>query len=276
MIRNGWIGVAAPGSHLTASPSRLLARGERFLERKPAAGMGDEISSPTTPLAAKSDTWDLILQAAADQDLKFRNQTPIKDHSSENFRERLKSILRRKHTMERRRAVVLAPANPASSVGVLVDEVAALLEVVARVRCGSTTAPSCRGSWPSRCRSTSHAPSAPSSPASQSGPYTDKFGVDLEVGECGDGGLRNSAAVSGGRRPCSSEAMEVGNTEVSGVPPEKMISSVSECFVEVDLEGFMQKRKPNCIFLRTERDYMICHMSMNSENQEPSGGSSLN
>nr|GMD08245.1 Zinc knuckle family protein [Ipomoea batatas] len=65
----------------------------------------------------------------------------------------------------------------------------------------------------------------------------DKFGVDLEVGECGDGGLRNSAAVSGSRRPCSSEAMEVGNTEVSGVPPEKMISSVSECSVEVDMEG---------------------------------------
>nr|GMD57486.1 hypothetical protein Iba_chr11eCG13210 [Ipomoea batatas] len=93
-------------------------------------GVANHISSPTTPLTAKSDTWDLILQAAAGQDLKFRNQTPIKDHSSENFRERLKSILRRKHTMERRRAVVLAPANPASSVEVLVDEVAALLEVV--------------------------------------------------------------------------------------------------------------------------------------------------
>nr|GMD51799.1 uncharacterized protein LOC109153434 [Ipomoea batatas] len=55
----------------------------------------------------------------------------------------------------------------------------------------------------------------------------DKFGVDLEAGECGDGGLRNSTAVSGVRRPCSSEAMEVGNTEVSGVPPEKMIYSMS-------------------------------------------------
>nr|GMD49791.1 uncharacterized protein LOC109153434 [Ipomoea batatas] len=76
----------------------------------------------------------------------------------------------------------------------------------------------------------------------------DKFGVDLEAGECGDGGLRNSTAVSGVRRPCSSEAMEVGNTEVSGVPPEKMIYSMSECSVEVDLEGLMQKRKPNCIF----------------------------
>nr|GMD53951.1 uncharacterized protein LOC109153434 [Ipomoea batatas] len=60
----------------------------------------------------------------------------------------------------------------------------------------------------------------------------DKFGVDLEAGECGDGGLRNSTAVSGVRRPCSSEAMEVGNTEVSGVPPEKMIYSMSECSVE--------------------------------------------
>nr|GME05535.1 uncharacterized protein LOC109153434 [Ipomoea batatas] len=245
--------------------------------------MSSQISSPTTPLAAKSDTWDLILQAAASQDWKFRNQTPIKDHSSENFRERLKSILRREHTMGRRRAVVLAPANPASSVEVLVDEVAALLEVVDAF---DAVAPpdlltedlglldvdpllthqvlphlQRRNRVPlyglSRLKS-SGAPSSNTTPFFL--PILYKFGVDLEVGECGDGGLRNSAAVSGGRRPCSSEAMEVGNTEVSGVPPEKMISSVSECSVEVDLEGLMQKRKPNCIFLRTERDCMICHM----------------
>nr|GMD50894.1 Zinc finger, RING-CH-type [Ipomoea batatas] len=90
----------------------------------------------------------------------------------------------------------------------------------------------------------------------------DKSGVDLEAGERGDGGRRNSAAVSGGR-PCSSE--------VSGVPAEKRISSVSECSVEVDLEGAYAKEETKLHFLRTDRDCRICHLSMDSENQEPSG-----
>nr|GLL40303.1 uncharacterized protein LOC109153434 [Ipomoea trifida] len=99
----------------------------------------------------------------------------------------------------------------------------------------------------------------------------DKSGVDLEAGECGDGGRRNSAAVSGGRRACSSEAVEVSNPEVSGAPPEKRISSVSECSVEVDLEGAYAKEETKLHFLRTDRDCRICHLSMDSENQEPSG-----
>nr|GMD59079.1 Zinc finger, RING-CH-type [Ipomoea batatas] len=90
----------------------------------------------------------------------------------------------------------------------------------------------------------------------------DKSGVDLEAGERGDGGRRNSAAVSGGR-PCSSE--------VSGVPAEKRISSVSECSVEVDLEGAYAKEETKLHFLGTDRDCRICHLSMDSENQEPSG-----
>ncbi|XP_019156850.1 PREDICTED: uncharacterized protein LOC109153434 [Ipomoea nil] len=98
----------------------------------------------------------------------------------------------------------------------------------------------------------------------------DKSGVDLEAGECGDGGRRNSAAVSGGR-PFSSEAVEVGNTEVPGLP-EKRISSVSECSVEVDLVGASAKEETKLHFLKTERDCRICHLSMDSENQEPSGG----
>uniref|UniRef100_A0A5B7AHS4 RING-CH-type domain-containing protein n=1 Tax=Davidia involucrata TaxID=16924 RepID=A0A5B7AHS4_DAVIN len=113
----------------------------------------------------------------------------------------------------------------------------------------------------------------------------DKSHVDLE----GGGGHRHSAAVSGGGNNRSStfddpswhspedstaggsshgerRSSSVSGTEIVGVSDKRRGSSVSECSVEVDLEGGVQEIKVH--LAKSERDCRICHLSFDASNQE--------
>uniref|UniRef100_A0A5B7AGX7 RING-CH-type domain-containing protein n=1 Tax=Davidia involucrata TaxID=16924 RepID=A0A5B7AGX7_DAVIN len=118
----------------------------------------------------------------------------------------------------------------------------------------------------------------------------DRSHVDLEEG---GGGRRHSAAVSSGvsdRSSTSSDAHDlswhshldstaaggssydgrrsssVSGTEIVGVSDKRRGSSVSECSVEVDLEGGVQEIKVH--LAKSERDCRICHLSFDASNQE--------
>ncbi|KAL3523928.1 hypothetical protein ACH5RR_016762 [Cinchona calisaya] len=97
--------------------------------------------------------------------------------------------------------------------------------------------------------------------------------VDLESGHggAGNGGCSSSSTSDAIDKSSYEEervSSSISGSEIVGVldKHERRESSVSECSVEVDLEAGSQETKVH--LSKSERDCRICHLSLDSANQE--------